>query len=278
MTARLRDVETRIAAMRQLRSLVGAMRGIAAARAQQARAALTGTRAYGQIVGDALADAYGLVVDGPLRTQPAEPLGLIVFGAEHGFAGAFSERVLAAARKPSGPLFVVGSRAVIAAEELGWKPAWTTPMASGIAAVSGVAGRIADEVYTRFSNGTVGTVDLLFTQLTAGTRFEVVRKRLLPPDPAPLRQPPGPRPLTNLPPPRLAERLLGEFVLAVLAQAAMESFATENAARLETMAAARSNIDAKLLTLEAAYRQVRQEDITAELIDLVAGTLAMQAG
>lgn len=274
MTARLREVETRIAGMRQLHSLVGAMRGIAAARAQQARAALAGTRAYGRIVADALADAYALAADGQAPTRPDGHPALIVFGAEHGFAGAFSERVLAAAGKPAGPIFLVGSRAVIAAEEAGWQPAWTTPMASGIGAVSSVAGRIAEEVYARFSTGSIGTVEIMFAQLTGASRSEVVRKRLLPPER--LHKPAGPKPLANLPPVLLAERLLSEFVLAELAQAAMESFAAENAARLETMAAARGNIDEKLAALEASYRQVRQEDITSELIDLVAGTaLAM---
>ena len=272
MTERLKEVETRIAGARQLRSLVGAMRGIAAARAQQARTALAGTRAYTDIVADALADAYGLLADGRAAPRPHGPAGVVMFGAEHGFAGAFSERVLAHAARPTGPVFLVGSRARVAAEEAGWQTAWTTPMASGIGAVPATAGRVADEVYRRFSAGSLGSVDMVFARLVSPSRSEVVRVPLLPPDPRRLRRPTGPRPLTNLPPARLLEQLLGEYVLAELAHAAMESFAAENAARLATMAAARGNIDDKLATLEASFRQLRQEDITAELIDLIAGT------
>jgi F-type H+-transporting ATPase subunit gamma len=272
MTERLKEVEARIAGMRQLHSLVGAMRGIAAARAQQARAALAGTRAYTEIVADALADAYGLVADGRTGAPPDGPAGLVVFGAEHGFAGAFSERVLAQSGRRAGPVFLVGSRGRLTAEEAGWQPAWSTPMASGIGAVPAVAGRIADEAYRRFSAGALGAVDMVFARLTASSRSEVVRVRLLPPDPQRLRRAAGPKPLTNLPPARLLEQLLGEYVLAELAHATMESFAAENAARLETMAAARGNIDDKLAALEATFRQVRQQDITSELIDLIAGT------
>ena len=161
---------------------------------------------------------------------------------------------------------------MVAADEVGWQPVWTTPMASGIAAVPAVAGRIAEEVYARFGTGAIGMVDVLYARLTAAGRSEVIRDRLLPPDPARLRRPAGPNPLTNLPPRRLAERLLGEYVLAELAHAAMESFAAENAARLETMSAAHHNIDDKLTALEATHRRVRQEDITSELTDLVAGS------
>lgn len=267
MTERLREVEARISGMQQLRSLVGAMRGIAAARTQQARAALTGTRAYSRIVAAALADAYTLVRNGQIGIDGT--VGIIAFGAEHGFAGAFSERVLASAGRRAGPLFLVGSRAVMAAEEAGWQPVWSTPMASGIAAVPTVAGRIADEVYARFSTGAIGMIDVLYARLTATGRSEVVRDRLLPPDSARLRRPSGPNPLTNLPPRRLAERLVGEYVLAELAHAAMESFATENAARLETMSVAHGNIDEKLAALEATHRRVRQEDITSELMDML---------
>jgi len=270
MIVRLHEVEARIAGMQQLRSLVGAMRGIAAARTQQARAALAGIRAYGRIVADALADAYAFVPDAQTITRGT--IGVVAFGAEHGFAGAFSERVLAAIRRPTGPLFLVGSRAIVVAEELELRPAWSTPMASGIAAVPAVAGRIADEVYARFSAGAIGAAEIVYARQTASNRTEITRDRLLPPDPARLRRPSGPRPLTNLPPARLAERLLGEYVLGELAHAAMESFAAENAARLETMAAAHGNIEDRLVALEATHCQVRQEDITSELIDLVAGS------
>ena len=50
----------------------------------------------------------------------------------------------------------------------------------------------------------------------------------------------------NLPPRRLIEQLVGEYVFAELALAALESFASENAARLATMESARVNIEDKL--------------------------------
>ena len=52
------------------------------------------------------------------------------------------------------------------------------------------------------------------------------------------------------------------------------SYAAENEARMQAMIAARSNVERKLDELTASYRNLRQEEITAEIIELSAGTLA----
>lgn len=67
------------------------------------------------------------------------------------------------------------------------------------------------------------------------------------------------------------ERLVAEYVFAELAFAALESFASENAARLRAMEAARLNIDEKVDALSGQERLLRQEEITAEVQDVVAG-------
>jgi F-type H+-transporting ATPase subunit gamma len=43
---------------------------------------------------------------------------------------------------------------------------------------------------------------------------------------------------------------------------------------MQAMIAARSNVERKLDELTASYRNLRQEEITAEIIELSAGTLA----
>ncbi|MBN9993922.1 F0F1 ATP synthase subunit gamma, partial [Listeria monocytogenes] len=53
-----------------------------------------------------------------------------------------------------------------------------------------------------------------------------------------------------------------------------EAFAAENEARMATMAAAKTNIDARLQALEREERLTRQEEITAEVVELAAGARA----
>ena len=75
-------------------------------------------------------------------------------------------------------------------------------------------------------------------------------------------------PLTTLPPALLLERLAEEYIYAQLCEAATEAFVAENEARVGSMAAAKSNIEQMLQDLQAQERQVRQEEITAEVVEL----------
>jgi F-type H+-transporting ATPase subunit gamma len=75
-------------------------------------------------------------------------------------------------------------------------------------------------------------------------------------------------PLTTLPPTVLLRHLAEEYVYAQLCEAATESFVAENEARVASMAAAKNNIEQMLGELQAQERQVRQEEITAEVVEL----------
>ena len=65
--------------------------------------------------------------------------------------------------------------------------------------------------------------------------------------------------------------------LAVGAFAGGGCNAAENEARVETMAAARREIDRQLGELQATQRLVRQEEITAEIVELATGETASRA-
>ena len=62
----------------------------------------------------------------------------------------------------------------------------------------------------------------------------------------------------------------------MLAHAAMESFASENGARLTTMQSARDKLDQRLLELRALEGRLRQEQITGELLEIITGTETMR--
>ena len=51
----------------------------------------------------------------------------------------------------------------------------------------------------------------------------------------------------------------------------MRAFAAENEARVAAMVRARRNIETMLDRLRALERQVRQEEITAEVVELASG-------
>jgi len=82
--------------------------------------------------------------------------------------------------------------------------------------------------------------------------------------------------LLGLPPERLLDRLTREYIMGALTEAAMESFAAENAARLATVEAARSDIADQLDELEGEARRLRREETTGELMDVVGWRAAIR--
>lgn len=79
----------------------------------------------------------------------------------------------------------------------------------------------------------------------------------------------------NLPARALVEKLIAEYIFALLTEVAIESIASENAARLSAMDSARDNVTKKLASLRQTAQQERQSEITSELLDLITGAEAI---
>jgi F-type H+-transporting ATPase subunit gamma len=176
-------------------------------------------------------------------------------------------------------IFLIGTRGTAVGGERGVRPAWIAPMATSAGAIPSLANRIADALYERVASGRITEVDVAFSQARAGSSIQIDRHSLLPIDlarfPWPVRNHP---PLTALAPSTLLERLAAEYVYAQLCEAAMHAFAAENEARMMAMAAARTNIEAKLGGLSQREHQLRQEEITTEIVELAAGAEALMPG
>jgi F-type H+-transporting ATPase subunit gamma len=280
MTKRLADISARIDGIGQLGQVVNAMRGIASARAQQARGQLVAVESYATTIAQAIGRVLAMAPAAGGGAGKPTRLALVLFCAEQGFAGAFSERALDAVRAelPTAALFLVGSRGRAIAAERDVKADWTSAMPSQSAGVVKLADHIAEAVYQRIGAGDIDRLDAVYSRWRPGEGVRVERRVLFPFDMqafAPPRRSDGP--LCNLPPVALLRDLTADYMHAQLCAAALNAFAAENEARVEAMAAARKEIDRQLETLKATQRQVRQEDITAEIIELAAGETASRA-
>ncbi|MDE2007082.1 MAG: F0F1 ATP synthase subunit gamma, partial [Rhodospirillales bacterium] len=183
MTERLADITRRISNVRQLEAVVTAMRGIAANRAQQCRARLPGVRAFAAVISDAIGRALPLVAPDPRPRAPAARRhGVILFVAEQGFAGAFSDRMLDAAAPllPGASLVLIGTRGFLLAEERGLAPVWRSAMASHVDAVAPLASRIADALYDRIAATSLEEVTLIFPVWSAEAGLAAETRTLLP--------------------------------------------------------------------------------------------------
>ncbi|WP_343079950.1 F0F1 ATP synthase subunit gamma [Ostreiculturibacter nitratireducens] len=269
----LPKIEARIESLGELDDLVGALRSMSASHARAAQAAFQATRSYCRIIeraiGSLAAMANGAAVSGGAENDRV----LIAVGSEHGFVGGFNQQLIDRVRsemEEGEALIVVGRRGEARAREVGLAVERSFPMTSNVAGITPLARRISARL-TEASSARIA-----FARYRHGAAYDVTIKRVLPlkrsltgsaaKDAAPLH---------HLPLARLMQGLASEYLFAEVADALVESLASENAARLRTMEAASRNIEDKLDKLRRDERAVRQEEITSDLLDVVTGVAAV---
>lgn len=273
MSARFAELTARIEGMRQLDTVVNAMRGIAGTRAQQARAQLPAVQSHAETLLGAIAQILPLLEPPQSGESASGETGLVLFLAEQGFAGAFSERLLDALATDDRQrhIFIIGTRGAEIAQEHGIIAEWTGVQTARAAGSSRLADQVATALYRSIAEHDLVRVDMIFGRWPAGSTLEIARRQLFPLDLDALKLPkPGGNqaPLLNLSPDALLSSLTAEYVHARLCRAALESFAAESEARMLAMTSARREIDKQLEDLEGERRRARQDEITAEIIEL----------
>jgi F-type H+-transporting ATPase subunit gamma len=276
-------LRAQLTSIEELRGVVTAMRSLAATQVQNADRALPGIRRYAQIVGAAVARACTLVAEpSSAEERSSLPPRLLVVCAERGFAGTFNERLVErAAAEPEaahGRLWIVGARGSTHARARGLAVEWSSSMPSHAAGVFEKARQVATELEKRVARGQLDHFAVLGTVRAKGAGPSIERIQLLPLAlaTAPSEAAPRERPLHHLPAFELIARAVGEYVAGEVVRVLMESFASENAARMQAMEAARHHIDDKLVTLRDEANRVRQDEITSELLDVIVGSEAVR--
>jgi F-type H+-transporting ATPase subunit gamma len=281
---RLAQLQSRIHSLEELGDVVGALRAVSATRVQQAHAVLESIRQYTEVIHEALAEALRALPPPPNPSDPSPSAALIIaFGSEHGFVGGFNDRVLdavATRRKPGDELIVVGTRADLVARERREAVTWSCAMAAQVAGIDEVGLRLMERIAVASGRRRVDRVTLVYMRVANGPAARAITETLLPfdvksiPHAGALR----PKAISNLAPLVLLDGLVDELLFAQLAHAATESFASENTARLAAMQAATDNVTTKLDDLARIERELRQEEITTELLDVVTGAEAVREG
>jgi F-type H+-transporting ATPase subunit gamma len=290
MAQKLAELGARVATAHQLESVVGALRAIAATRARQSRARLEGVRAYAETIAVAIGQALQLLPQAPDAAPAAKPNAdpqrtmLLLFCAEQGFAGSFSERILDAAGAGlyQAQCLVIGSRGAHSLRLRGREPSQQYAMISQVSSVGTLANRLSRDLAGALAEHRVQRVEMIYAEPThaghtgtsdGGTR--VCQQLLVPFDYSAFGnqhgRPPAQPPLIQLPAAQLLESLAAEYMFASLCAALLHSFAAENTARMLAMASARDNITNKLEALGREERLARQEQITDEILELAAG-------
>ena len=252
--------------------------------------------------------AYSPKNQGQKQSQKQSLVGVILFGSDHGLCGQFNEQIAAYALEQLHQRHIHPDRCLVAAvgaRLLPYLEAANQPIQQQFAlpsSLAGIPGLIQDLLLTieqwRFPQNADQrpTVDepadsprpaldqilLFYNQSLSATSFQPFTLQLLPLDRTWLHQLEQ-RPWQSSALPMVGTRwqplfsaLIRQYLFVSLYRAAVESLASENAARLASMQAAAKNIEERLENLNADYRQQRQNVITGELLDIVSGFEALK--
>lgn len=267
----LARIEAKLGSFAELGDLIGALRSMAASRAREAQEAFAGAQSYRTTVGSAIAAVL------PLARSRATPerggRALIVVTSENGFVGGYNNRLVDRAeveRADGERLVIVGRRGQVSASERGLLVDLAFAMTARAEGVTAVARRIAAGI------GEAGKVRILHAEHRPQASSEIALRQTLPLAATQFEADTPPvSPLLHLAPDRLLDQLSREYVFAEIAAALMESLAAENTARLRTMDAASRNIEDRLDGLRRQERAARQEETTADMLDVVIGAEAV---
>ena len=218
---------------------------------------------------------------------------LVLVGSDRGLCGNFNERIAALAERDYlGPpedhddrprLLAVGQRGAQYLAARGHEPDRVIDLPASIGGLASVARRVLLALDDWQHEAGPITVDICHnaregaaTAVPRGLRLLPMRARDL--EALAARPWPGRSlPFHRMGRGALFESLLHELVFVRIYYALAESLASEQARRLAAMHAAERNIEESIADLQGRHRTLSQQQVTAELLDIVSGYEAMRA-
>lgn len=294
-----RDLRRRIRATHNIRKVTHAMELVAATKMRRATAAMLATRRYAELAWELLRDVRSRtdVAHHPLLEERSPVRGVlyVVVTGNRGLVGAFHQRLIARAlvsvRAEVVPVRVITAGRVGARmlQRAGLPPVADFPKKDLLAEPED-ASPLATEALRQYLAGEADRVRLVYADYHSPSRQEPVVRTVLPvvAGEASVRDAAGPRRDGSLvdinharPPEFLFEPSPQDVLRAVVPnlvaiqiyQALLETTASEHAARMLAMRNATENAGELLGDLTLTLNQVRQQQITRELQEIVAGTL-----
>lgn len=254
-------IERRIGAVRSVRRVVHTIWALARAQLPQVEEAAQEASVYLDWVDGTIARLAGAP-----RVAAAATF-TVVFGPERGYCGALPRRMLAAV-PASGGVGLVGHRLVeLARHEPTIAPRVRFSLAGAVTAddLDAVAHEVAEAVLAAERRDRSDAVAIRHPARNGLAEVLIVGGA---------REPLFQRPETFSPVRSVLDVAVREAVTGRLAVAVAETLLAEVRARLGAADRARRSCDDRLESLAASWRAARQDQITAELLEIVAGRLA----
>ncbi len=286
-----RVLRRRIKSIDATKKITRAMELIAATRVVKAQERAWAARPYAQEITAVITDLVkaGAAKDHPLlrRNDDAKTVCLVVVTSDRGLCGAYNSSVIRLAerelkeRRAEGlnvSLVVIGRKAETYFRFRGY---------AMDATISGVTDRptydharqVAQAFRSRYADGELASVALVYTAYRSAGVQEAVIRRFLPLNveggsghdgpTADLEYEPSPTGILN--------SLLPRYVESRVFSALLDASASEHAARQRAMKAATDNAEELKINLTRQMNRARQDAITTEIMEIVGGAEALKA-
>ncbi len=277
MATTLPDIKRRINTTTQIRQVTSTLQKVASARLAQDLRRIANAHIYFDSICRLLRLAYGaLPADAPphplMTPVESDSIALIVFGSDRGLCGAFNTLLMNEVRD-----FVRAHREKRVHLIFRGKVVYRRALRLKLEPIEQIkeASDIAPRVLTAFADNIFGEVHMLYWDYVTGVNQNIVVEQLLP---TPFISSTGPAPparyspeMIEPDPVSLLEALLPEYIRCSIHGAYYNSLVTENAQRRASMARATDNAGEMLVDLKKTYSRLRQENITTEMLEIVAG-------
>ena len=278
-----RDIRRRIGAVRNIKQITRAMQFVAASKLRRAQDSTLSSRPYSDKIDEVLADLAAVLgsEDHPLLAAREGGKRLIVLiTTDRGLAGPLNTNTVRFAAREitqhQGDLSVVTvgrkgrdamrrARVPLEAHFAGFgdRPSF--------ADVLPLARLVSDS----FLDGSVNTVDIVYSRFVSTLVQRPAVDRLLPVEPTEDTEGiPGGQFIFEPSAAEVLTQLLPRYVATRLFQAVLESKASEESSRMVAMKNATENAEDLIGDLTLSYNKVRQANITREMIEIATGAQA----
>ncbi len=282
------EILSRIKSISETKKVTDAMYMISSVKMRKAKRGLDSTEPYFKALREEIGELLlyfpnlGNRYFGRPENEHA-PRALVVITADKGLAGAYNQNVIKLAMseyasRPGTVIFPVGTygeqhfaaHGVRVAEDFQSGADFPTLYA---------AQKTCGELLDCYTSGKVGSIDIIYTDFLGGAGSRVVMQRLLPLESGSFpalegeRLPYGKQYLPD--PDTVMDGIVPSYLTGFFYGAMVESYCSEQSARMEAMRNAGTNADNILRELRIKYNTMRQAAITAEITEITAGANAL---
>ena len=289
--ASLKEVKTRINSVQSTRKITSAMKMVASAKLHKAQGAIENMLPYQRKLNKILTNflSADLPVESPFCVErPVKRVAIVAFSSNSSLCGAFNANVLKMFLQTVGEyrelgqdnilIYPVGKKIEEAVKKLGFFPQGSYQKLADKPSYDEAAA-LAKLLMELSLEKNIDRVELIYHHFKSMGVQELLRERYLPIDLSAVQNDEERGGVVNdyiIEP--SAAQLIADLIPQVLSQkiftAALDSNASEHAARTLAMQIATDNANELIQELTKQYNKTRQQAITNELLDIVGGSMA----